>query len=92
MTPRAVKYREINKITGLKGTAVNVQSMVYGNLGDSSGTGVFFTRSPATGINKLYGEFLANAQGEDVVAGGLTRASIPNLKFPWGRCPQAVPA
>jgi hypothetical protein len=67
-----VKYREINKITGLKGTAVNVQAMVYGNYNSgngASGTGVLFTRNPATGENKLYGEFLMDAQGEDVVAG-----------------------
>jgi pyruvate,orthophosphate dikinase len=64
-----VKYREINKITGLKGTAVNVQTMVYGNVNDNSGTGVLFTRNPANGTNELYGEFLINAQGEDVVAG-----------------------
>jgi len=67
--PRAVKYREINKITGLKGTAVNIQTMVYGNFNDKSGTGVCFTRNPATGEKELYGEFLMNAQGEDVVAG-----------------------
>eukprot|EP00198_Chlamydomonas_reinhardtii_P013235 XP_001702572.1 pyruvate phosphate dikinase [Chlamydomonas reinhardtii] len=67
--PRAIKYREINKITGLKGTAVNVQTMVYGNMGESSGTGVCFTRNPANGASELFGEFLINAQGEDVVAG-----------------------
>ncbi|KAG2446243.1 hypothetical protein HXX76_000835 [Chlamydomonas incerta] len=67
--PRAVKYREINKITGLKGTAVNVQTMVYGNMGETSGTGVCFTRNPANGTSELFGEFLINAQGEDVVAG-----------------------
>ncbi len=67
--PRAVKYREINKITGLKGTAVNIQTMVYGNINDNSGTGVCFTRNPATGEKALFGEFLINAQGEDVVAG-----------------------
>lgn len=67
--PRAVKYREINKVTGLKGTAVNVQTMVYGNINDNSGTGVLFTRNPATGVDELFGEFLINAQGEDVVAG-----------------------
>jgi pyruvate,orthophosphate dikinase len=61
-TPRAVKYREINRIRGLLGTAVNVQSMVYGNLNDNSGTGVCFTRNPATGEKKLYGEYLQNAQ------------------------------
>src|SRR5688572_11887405 len=69
MQPRAVKYRQVENITGLLGTAVNVQSMVFGNMGDDSGTGVAFTRDPATGENKFYGEFLVNAQGEDVVAG-----------------------
>ena len=66
---RAVIYRRLNGITGLIGTAVNVQAMVYGNMGDDSGTGVAFTRNPSTGENKFYGEFLINAQGEDVVAG-----------------------
>src|SRR5438270_8491480 len=69
MQPRAVKYRQVENITGLLGTAVNCQSMVFGNMGDDSGTGVAFTRDPATGENKFYGEFLVNAQGEDVVAG-----------------------
>jgi len=69
MQPRAVSYRQVENITGLLGTAVNVQSMVFGNMGDDSGTGVAFTRDPATGENKFYGEFLINAQGEDVVAG-----------------------
>lgn len=77
--PRAVKYREINKITGLKGTAVNVQAMVYGNINNRSCTGVLFTRSPANGENKLYGEFLLNAQGEDVVAGIRTPQPISEL-------------
>ncbi len=67
--PSAVTYRAINEITGLTGTAVNVQTMVFGNLGPDSGTGVAFTRNPATGEDLLYGEFLVNAQGEDVVAG-----------------------
>ncbi len=67
--PRAVSYRRINEITGLNGTAVNVQTMVFGNMGDDCGTGVAFTRNPSTGENKFYGEFLINAQGEDVVAG-----------------------
>nr|QFR35813.1 pyruvate orthophosphate dikinase [Chandrasekharania keralensis] len=66
---RAKKYRSINRITGLKGTAVNVQCMVFGNMGNRSGTGVLFTRNPSTGEKKLYGEFLFDAQGEDVVAG-----------------------
>jgi len=61
-SPRAIKYRSINQITGLKGTAVNIQSMVFGNMGNTSGTGVLFTRNPSTGENKLYGEFLINAQ------------------------------
>jgi pyruvate,orthophosphate dikinase len=68
-TNKAVKYREIEGIRGLLGTAVNCQSMVYGNTGDDSGTGVAFTRNPNTGENKFFGEFLINAQGEDVVAG-----------------------
>lgn len=66
---RANLYRRVNKITGLTGTAVNVQAMAYGNLGDTSGTGVCFTRDPSTGKKELYGEYLVNAQGEDVVAG-----------------------
>ena len=66
---RAKKYREVQKIRGLKGTAVNVQAMVFGNMGPSSCTGVCFTRNPATGARELYGEFLPDAQGEDVVAG-----------------------
>jgi pyruvate, orthophosphate dikinase len=69
MTNKAVKYREIENIRGLLGTAVNCQSMVYGNMGSDSGTGVAFTRNPNTGENKFFGEFLVNAQGEDVVAG-----------------------
>ena len=68
-TPRAIKYRELNGIPDEWGTAVNVQSMVFGNLGDDSATGVAFTRDPATGEKKFFGEFLVNAQGEDVVAG-----------------------
>lgn len=63
-SPRAIKYRSINQITGLKGTAVNVQTMVFGNMGATSGTGVLFTRNPSTGEKKLYGEFLINAQVE----------------------------
>jgi len=76
---RAIKYRRLNKITGLIGTAVNVQTMVFGNMGDSSATGVCFTRNPATGEHKLYGEFLKNAQGEDVVAGIRTPQPIKKL-------------
>ncbi len=77
---RAVKYRQINKITGLIGTAVNIQAMVFGNMGDTSGSGVLFTRNPSTGENKLYGEYLKNAQGEDVVAGIRTPNDISELK------------
>jgi len=81
---RAVKYRRINRITGLLGTAVNVQAMVFGNMGPNSGTGVCFTRNPSTGENKLYGEFLVNAQGEDVVAGIRTPEDIDQMavEFP----------
>ncbi|EAY90562.1 hypothetical protein OsI_12162 [Oryza sativa Indica Group] len=77
---RAKKYRSINQITGLKGTAVNVQCMVFGNMGDTSGTGVLFTRNPSTGERKLYGEFLVNAQGEDVVAGIRTPQDLDTMK------------
>ncbi len=76
---RAIKYRQINNITGLLGTAVNVQAMVFGNLGDDSGTGVCFTRNPSTGENKFWGEFLNNAQGEDVVAGIRTPMPIERI-------------
>ncbi len=67
--PRAIYYRRMNDIPSSWGTAVNIQAMVFGNMGDTSGTGVAFTRNPSTGENKLYGEYLMNAQGEDVVAG-----------------------
>ncbi|NBB76146.1 MAG: pyruvate, phosphate dikinase [Bacteroidetes bacterium] len=77
---RAKTYRKINRITGLLGTAVNVQAMVYGNMGDDSATGVCFTRNPADGEHELYGEFLINAQGEDVVAGIRTPRNIDELK------------
>ncbi|KAI4317691.1 hypothetical protein L6164_025541 [Bauhinia variegata] len=79
-SPRANKYREINQITGLKGTAVNIQTMVFGNMGNTSGTGVLFTRNPSTGEKKLYGEFLINAQGEDVVAGIRTPEDLDTMK------------
>jgi len=79
-TPRAVRYREINEIEGLAGTAVTVQCMVFGNLGKTSGTGVGFTRNPSTGENELYGEFLVNAQGEDVVAGIRTPRPLSQMK------------
>ncbi|MBU4304222.1 MAG: pyruvate, phosphate dikinase [Candidatus Omnitrophica bacterium] len=81
--PRAVTYRRINRITGLLGTAVNVQAMVFGNMGNTSGTGVAFTRNPSTGEEEFYGEFLINAQGEDVVAGIRTPEPISDLKKEW---------
>jgi pyruvate,orthophosphate dikinase len=77
--PRAVRYREINEISGLLGTAVNVQTMVFGNMGEDSGTGVAFTRNPSTGENTFYGEFLVNAQGEDVVAGIRTPRAVVEM-------------
>ena len=77
---RAIYYRRMNDIPGSWGTAVNVQEMVYGNLGETSGTGVAFTRNPATGEAKLYGEYLINAQGEDVVAGIRTPEPISTLE------------
>ena len=78
--PRAIYYRKMNDIPGSWGTAVNVQMMVFGNMGNDCGTGVAFTRNPATGEKKLYGEFLMNAQGEDVVAGIRTPQHIDQLK------------
>lgn len=78
--PRAIYYRRMNDIPSDWGTAVNVQMMVFGNMGDTSGTGVAFTRNPSTGEKKLYGEFLMNAQGEDVVAGVRTPLTIDHLK------------
>jgi len=82
--PRAIYYRRMNDIPGSWGTAVNVQSMAFGNMGDDCGTGVAFTRNPATGEKKLMGEFLTNAQGEDVVAGVRTPMPIQEMaeKFP----------
>ncbi len=77
--PRAVRYREINHLHGYLGTAVTVQAMVFGNLDDCSGTGVCFTRNPATGEDKLFGEFLVNAQGEDVVAGIRTPRDVQEM-------------
>ena len=77
---RAIKYREVQKIKGLRGTAVNVQAMAYGNMGDTSATGVLFTRDASTGENRLYGEYLINAQGEDVVAGIRTPEPIETLR------------
>ncbi len=78
--PRAIVYRRMNDIPGDWGTAVNVQAMVFGNMGNTSGTGVAFTRNPSTGENKIYGEYLINAQGEDVVAGIRTPQPISKLE------------
>lgn len=78
--PRAIVYRRMNDIPGSWGTAVNVQMMVFGNMGDTSGTGVAFTRNPATGEKKIFGEYLINAQGEDVVAGIRTPKPISTLE------------
>ncbi|RHQ95692.1 pyruvate, phosphate dikinase [Peptoclostridium sp. AF21-18] len=78
--PRAIVYRKLNEISHKLGTAVNIQSMVFGNMGETSGTGVAFTRNPATGENKLFGEYLINAQGEDVVAGIRTPQDISTLQ------------
>src|SRR5688572_9068552 len=80
MNPRAATYRKLNDIPHDLGTAVNVQSMVFGNMGDSSATGVGFTRDPSTGAKEFYGEFLQNAQGEDVVAGTRTPRPIAELE------------
>lgn len=80
MNERAIKYRQINGIKNIKGTAVNVQSMVFGNFGNDSGTGVCFSRDPSTGENVFYGEYLMNAQGEDVVAGIRTPEKISALE------------
>ncbi len=77
---RAITYRRLNDIKGLIGTAVNVQTMVFGNMGETSGTGVCFSRDPSTGKNVFYGEFLMNAQGEDVVAGVRTPKPLDELK------------
>ena len=77
---RAIDYRNFNKIPHDLGTAVNVQSMVFGNMGSDSGTGVAFTRNPSTGEKQLYGEYLLNAQGEDVVAGIRTPSKISRLE------------
>ena len=78
--PRAILYRKLNEIDDKMGTAVNVQTMVFGNMGETSGTGVAFSRNPATGENVLYGEYLMNAQGEDVVAGVRTPEPISHLE------------
>ena len=78
--PRAISYRRLNNIPSEYGTAVNIQAMVYGNMGNTSGTGVGFTRNPSTGDKEFYGEYLVNAQGEDVVAGVRTPQPIKHLK------------
>lgn len=85
MVPRAIRYRQINEMIGLLGTAVNVQTMVYGNMGEDCGTGVAFTRNPSDGTNKFYGEFLVNSQGEDVVAG--IRTPLPCDEMPKWKAP-----
>ncbi len=87
---RAKHYRRINNIDDMLGTAVNVQAMVYGNLGDTSGTGVGFTRNPATGAKEFYGEFLMNAQGEDVVSG--VRTPVPYFRAAQDHAPGVRPA
>ena len=89
MSDRAVKYRQINKVVGLAGTAVNVQAMVFGNRGEGCGTGVLFSRHPSTGAPGLFGEYLMNAQGEDVVAGIRTPQPLASLK---GEMPDAYNA
>ena len=89
-TPRAVDYRNINKIPHDWGTAVNVQAMVFGNMGNDSGTGVVFSRNPATGEEGLFGEFLLNAQGEDIVAGIRTPQDIGELARVLPQCYQEL--
>ena len=84
--PRAIVYRRMNDIPGDWGTAVNVQAMVFGNMGETSGTGVAFTRNPSTGEKGIYGEYLINAQGEDVVAGVRTPQPITKLEEDMPEC------
>ena len=84
--PRAIVYRRMNDIPGDWGTAVNVQAMVFGNMGDTSGTGVAFTRDPSTGEKGIFGEYLINAQGEDVVAGIRTPQPISKLAEDLPQC------
>src|SRR4029077_2890138 len=86
MNDRAIHYRRMNKISESLGTAVNVQAMVFGNMGDTSGTGVGFTRNPSTGEKEFYGEFLINAQGEDVVAGIRTPTPLRELERVMPEC------
>jgi pyruvate,orthophosphate dikinase len=85
MGDRAIRYRELNEIRGLRGTAVNVQAMVFGNMGEDSATGVAFTRNPSTGEDAFYGEFLVNAQGEDVVAGIRTPLDCKTEMAKWSK-------
>jgi pyruvate,orthophosphate dikinase len=85
MGDRAIRYRELNDIRGLRGTAVNVQAMVFGNMGDDCATGVAFTRNPSTGEDRFYGEFLVNAQGEDVVAGIRTPLDCQTEMGKWSK-------
>ena len=85
MNQRAITYRRLHDIPESWGTAVNVQAMVFGNMGETSATGVAFTRNPSTGEKKLYGEFLINAQGEDVVAGIRTPQEITEAGAQGGR-------
>ena len=89
--PRANVYRRMNDIPYSWGTAVNVQMMAFGNMGDDCGTGVAFTRNPATGEKKLFGEFLINAQGEDVVAGIRTPMPIAQMAEKFPEVLRAVP-
>ncbi|MCL4743859.1 MAG: hypothetical protein KJZ83_00440 [Burkholderiaceae bacterium] len=88
MNPRAIEYRKLNKIDEGMGTAVNVQAMVFGNMGDDSGTGVLFTRDPSTGNDSIMGEFLQNAQGEDVVAGIRTPRPLKEMQSLGGEWPK----
>ena len=92
MNPRAITYRRLHDIPESWGTAVNVQAMVFGNMGETSATGVAFTRNPSTGEKALYGEFLVNAQGEDVVAGIRTPQNITEAARIAGRLRQAFAA
>ena len=88
MVPRAITYRKIHEITESWGTAVNVQSMVFGNMGDDCATGVVFTRNPSDGVNEVYGEYLINAQGEDVVAGRSEERRVgKECRSRWSRYP-----
>lgn len=92
MSDRAISYRRINNISEEYGTAVTIQSMVFGNMGATSGTGVLFTRNPSSGENNLYGEFLANAQGEDIVSGTQTPLSIlPSLSSKESSLSETMP-